>query len=31
MKSLMITKYGDIDSSLEKQEVQKPIIEQIKS
>ena len=27
MKSLMITKYGDIDSSLEKQEVPKPIIE----
>ena len=27
MKSLMITKYGDIDSSLEKQEIPKPIIE----
>jgi NADPH:quinone reductase-like Zn-dependent oxidoreductase len=27
MKSLMITKYGDISSSLEKQEVPKPIIE----
>ena len=27
MKSLMITKYGDISSSLEQQEVTRPIIE----